>query len=396
MKQFFIKKEITAVIFIISLVTFSVINCIYSWPFLKEELTSTISTQDIETKMNNELYQKNSYIESYGFIQSVLGKREFNNFEVIKGTDNMLYLTSQQTKPRDTSIIVERMKRLQDVVENNNGQLVTLVPPDKYLEGKSASLDGYPSSFNNETADRYVQGLKDKGIEVLDYREYFQKSSLSIQDIFYQTDHHWKIESAFLATHELINYLNEKDSLNLDPEYYYRDINNYNQMTYKKGYIGSLGRKTGKLYSGVEDFTLIYPKYETSFVYDMNHYGQTTHREGRMDDTLINPSYFVNIRKDYLSPQYDFYAAYLDYNCSYAKIVNNNNPTGLKVAFYKDSYSLPLITFFSQVCSEIEIIDPRYYDGNIDKYFHENAFDYVFVSISPDLIYEDSFLFYQE
>ena len=167
-------------------------------------------------------------------------------------------------------------------------------------------------------------------------------------------------------------------------------------MTYKKSYIGSLGRKTGKLYSGVEDFTLIYPKYETSFVYDMNHYGQTTHREGRMDDTLINPSYFVNIRKDYLSPQYDFYAAYLDYNCSYAKIVNNNNPTGLKVAFYKDSYSLPLITFFSQVCSEIEIIDPRYYDGNIDKYFHENAFDYVFVSISPDLIYEDSFLFYQE
>ena len=58
MKQFFIKKEITAVIFIISLVTFSVINCIYSWPFLKEELTSTISTQDIETKMNNDLYQK--------------------------------------------------------------------------------------------------------------------------------------------------------------------------------------------------------------------------------------------------------------------------------------------------------------------------------------------------
>ena len=120
MKQFFIKKEITAVIFIISLVTFSVINCIYSWPFLKEELTLTISTQDIETKMNNDLYQKNSYIESYGFIQSVLGKREFNNFEVIKGTDNMLYLTSQQTKPRDTSIIVERMKRLQAVVENNN------------------------------------------------------------------------------------------------------------------------------------------------------------------------------------------------------------------------------------------------------------------------------------
>ncbi len=77
----------------------------------------------------------------------------------------MLYLTSQQTKPRDTSIIVERMKRLQDVVENNNGQLVTLVPPDKYLEGKSASLDGYPSSFNNETADRYVQGLKIKGLK---------------------------------------------------------------------------------------------------------------------------------------------------------------------------------------------------------------------------------------
>lgn len=393
MKQFFIKKEITAVIFIMSLVAFSIINCIYSWPLSKEKF---ISFQNIETKINNQLYQKILFIESYGFIQSVLGKKEFNNFEVIKGKDDMLYFTSQQTKPRETSVIVERMKRLQNVVEKNNGQFITLLPPDKCLEGKSDSLKGYPSSFNNETANAYVQGLKNNGIDVLDYREYFQKSSLAIQDIFYQTDHHWKIESAFLAFNQLIDYLNRRDSLNIDSKHYYRDINNYNQITYKNSYIGSLGRKTGKIYGGVEDFTVIYPKYETSFVYDMNHYGQKTHREGRMEDTLINPSYFTNIRKDYLNSQYDFYASYLDYNCSYAKIINKNNPKGLKVAFYKDSYSLPLITFFSQVCSEIEIIDPRYYDGNINKYFQENSFDYVFVSISPDLLYEDSFVFYHE
>lgn len=395
MKAFFRKKQITAILFVISLTIFAIVNGIYAWPLLQSKVGDMHSITDIENAINETMYQKTAFIESYGLLQSVLDKKEINNFEVIKGSDDMLYLTSKQNKPRDITTIIERMKTLQKVVEKNDGQLITLLPPDKYLEGKSASLDAYPQSYNNETADAYVTGLRQAGIDVLDYRDYFQESSLSIQDIFYKTDHHWKIESAFLASNELIQYLNTKDSLQLDSDGYYRNIENYNQITYPNSYIGSLGRKTGKLYSDIEDFTLIYPKYETSFIYDMNHYGEITHREGRMDDTLINPSYFVDKRDDYLNPLYDFYAAYLDYNCSYAKIINKNNPDGLKVAFYKDSYSLPLITFFSQVCSEVELIDPRYYDGDIDQYFKSNTFDYVFVSITPDMLYEENFIFYR-
>lgn len=395
MKAFFRKKQVTAIIFVISLTLFTIVNGVYAWPILQNTWHKNSSFADVENVINESIYQKTSFIESYGLLQSLLDKKEINNFEVIKGNDGMLYLTSKQAKPRDVTPMIERMIKLQDVVESNQGQVITLVPPDKYLEGKSASLHAYPQSYNNETADNYVKGLQQADIDVLDYRDYFKQSPLSIQDIFYKTDHHWKIESAFLANNELIAYLNTKDGLYLDPTGYYRNIENYNQITYSNSYIGSLGRKTGKLYSDIEDFTLIYPKYETSFTYDMNHYGEKTHREGRMDDTLINPSYFVNTREDYLNPQYDFYAAYLDYNCSFAKIVNKNNPDGLKVAFYKDSYSLPLITFFSQVCSEVTLIDPRYYDGNIDQYFKTNAFDYVFVSISPDMLYEENFIFYK-
>ncbi|MEG0276777.1 MAG: hypothetical protein RR630_07100 [Coprobacillus sp.] len=384
MKHFFIKKEITASLFIIILVLFSIVNCVYSLP---------IDMQEIESSINNSLLMKTSFIESYGFMQSVLEKRELNNFEVLKDNNDMLYLTSHQFSLRNVSQMVSRMHRLKETVESNNGQLITLIPPDKILEKRDASLDGYPYSYNNETADAYKEGLKN--ISVLDYRDIFLEKGLTNSDVFFKTDHHWKIETAFQAFQELVDYLNKKDSLKLDPQYYYRDLNNYNQFLYKDSYIGSIGRKTGKLYGGVEDYTLIYPNFETSFEYDMQHYGEKTHRAGRMDDTLINPHYFKIDRKDYLNPQYDFYSAYLDYNCSYAKIVNKNNPDGLKVVFYKDSYSMPLITFFSTVCSEIEIIDPRYYDKDINKYFEENKFDYVFVSMSPDLLYEDSFIFYK-
>lgn len=395
MKQFFIKKEITAIIFIISLVIFSIINCIYTLPSIQNSLQEDLTVESIDSVVNDSLYQKIFFIESYGYIQSLLNKKEVNNFEVIKDKNNMLYLTDSQTQVRDVSKIISRMKRLKETVESNQGKLMTLLPPDHFIESKSELMDGYPYNFNNETANNYIQGLEENNIDVLDFREYFMNSDLSIEDVFYKTDHHWKIESAFLANSELIQYLNKKGQLNLDPEGYYRDINHYNQITYKNKYVGSLGRKTGIIYSGLEDFTLIYPKYETLFTYDMEHYGNKTHREGRLEDTLINQAYYQEDRNDYLNPLYDFYSSYLDYNCSFAKIVNKNNPTGLKVAFYKDSFSMPLITFFSQVCSEIDIIDPRYYDGDINQLFEDNIYDYVFVSVSPDLINEESFIFYQ-
>ncbi|MFR7592426.1 MAG: alginate O-acetyltransferase AlgX-related protein [Longibaculum sp.] len=395
MKQFFLKKEITAILFIVSLIGFAIVNCVYAFPFLNETLKNGKSFQEIETLVNENLYQKKTFIESYGLIQESLDKKEFNNFEVIKGHDDMLYLSSLQFQERKTTQIIERMNKLQKVVKKQNGQLITLLPPDKYIEGKSSPLSGYPYSYNNETANQYINGLKKIGVPVLDYREYFQKTSLPIEDIFYKTDHHWKIQSAFQATQELIDFLNQKDSLNLDSDHFYYDINNYNQMTYKNCYIGSLGRKTGQIYSQAEDFTLIYPKFETNFTYDMDYYGNKTHKEGRMEDALINLYYFSSYQND-SNGQYDLYNSYLDYNCSYAKIVNKNNPNGLKVAFYKDSFSMPLITFFSHVCSEIDIIDPRFYDGDIDEYFQKNTFDYVFVSISPDLISEEAFLFFKE
>ena len=65
---------------------------------------------------------------------------------------------------------------------------------------------------------------------------------------------------------------------------------------------------------------------------------------------------------------------------------------GLKVLFIKDSLMVPVATFFTTVCSEVTLIDPRHYLDDINTYILENDFDYVFMSFSPPNLVDKFFI----
>ncbi|MNN69410.1 hypothetical protein D3C81_1851980 [compost metagenome] len=62
----------------------------------------------------------------------------------------------------------------------------------------------------------------------------------------------------------------------------------------------------------------------------------------------------------------------------------------------KDSYTVALAAFLSTVCSDIYMVDPRYYTGSIPEYIDSVKTDFVFVSFYPQDLTEDFFKFYDK
>lgn len=394
MKSFFRMKLIAAVLSLGLLLFLSVQTMAAFLPEMKElvqngEVAAGNIPELINATLDENVYQRYSFINVYGLLQKLMNKNEENNFEVVADTRGFFHYTFFADGPELEDDLVERVARLRDSLRGH-AKTIALMPPDKYVRGYTEFPTGIPYPYFNENADLYLLGLREKGVPYLDLRENLLDNGLPPEELFFKTDHHWTVQTAFWAFTELVDYFHKEHGINLDPGHYYTDINNYNRIKYDNFYIGSMGRKTGPLYAGADDFTLIFPKFATDYTcyYDIksNQFELT----GIFEEALLY-SYALNTPSDDFSISADRYGAYLHGNPPLVHITNNDNPQGLKVLFIKDSMSVPLAAFFSTVCSDVWLIDPRYYEGDMEQFAGEQELDFVIVSIYPQALVDEFF-----
>ena len=398
MKHYFLKKKMLAVLFCIGILAYPIMSLPSLLPKLKEfSKTNPASWQDtfssIDGIINENMAGRYNFIEGYGYLQTILGKHEINHLEVISGADGILYYQEYRKGPKDTSEITKRIQRLSAYEKKKGAETLVLLTPDKYIRGKSELIQGAPYNYANETADAYRKQLTTQNIPVIDFRIALENSDKQIDELVYRSDHHWRIETAFSAFTQLVEEFHSLYHISLDPDNQATNKENYNFITYPASFLGSQGRTSGVSYSGLDDFTYIYPKYPTSFTYEWNYQGTSFTKQGRFEQALTNPKY-LQTPAGY-DPINDKYSSYLDGNAGIAKIHNEQVQNGLKVLFIKDSYSLPLAAFFSTVCEDVELIDPRYYDGDIEDYIRTNTYTHVFVSFSAQSLDPSFFPFFE-
>ncbi|MFB8377855.1 alginate O-acetyltransferase AlgX-related protein [Paenibacillus taichungensis] len=397
MHNFFAKKRITAFLFILVLVTFSVLNIIQSFGPIQKTLASADFhyseakelIHELDDDINEHVFDKFGFVEAYGYMQTLMWKNEENNFEVVKDMEGKLHYTYFATGPTDTKDLSDRIAALGAHLDPKT-KLTYVMTPDKYVRGYTKFPEGIPYNYNNETADGFLANLKQDGIDTVDLREGLLESGIPAKDLFFITDHHWKIKTAFWAFGQLVNHLDGMYDKPLDPGHYFTDLNNYNVVPYQDIFIGSQGRKAGKYFAGDDDFDLIYPKFKT----DYSFYFKTGETEatlnGRFEDALLT-TYPLNVQGATYDLTADKYFTYLYGNQGIVHVVNKDKPNGLKVLFIKDSLAVPMISFLSTVVSEIYLIDPRYYTGDIVDFASETDLDHVFVSISPQDLVDEFF-----
>lgn len=399
MKKHIIKKNITSIIFVVMLFVFAGLNFVHTWPKLKEvkflevrnisQLQATVD--EAEAIIDDNVYQKYAFIEAYGVWHLILDKREVSGFSHIKDNKGYIhYADFWNDQNNDIDNIVNTVLALKEKAAANGTELVIMMPPVKDDETKVSYEIGMPYCDKNWVADEYLRRLGDAGIKVLDFRETLKNSSLTYNDCFYVTDHHWTTPAVFECFVEFTNKMNEWFGENLDPDNLYTNIDNYNILEYNESNLGSHGRGTGIVYAGgLDDFTLMYPKYATDFKYTWNMMGNESTLNGRLEDTLVST---YNIVNDNIYDQ-DKYAAYMNGIATYDFIVNKKNVDAPKVLFLRDSCTSPFAAFAAQLFSETDLIWTLKLDNDLDSYVDIAKYDYIVVSLYPDSLKNSMFKF---
>lgn len=403
MERYFKKKYITSLMFVVFILTFSILNFIGSYGEIKNSFKLSVEQgcsikniiSGIENTINDKVAGKYAFIEGYGFMQRLMGKNEEGNFEVVKDKQGFMHYTFFGFQENPVYELAERTQAFKDGLKNKDTKFMYLMPPDKYIRGYSELPKGIPYNYANETADNFLELLREKEIDIIDTRENLKYSGIPESELFFKTDHHWRTETVFWEFGELVNELNNRYGMNLDPTGYYRDKENYNFITYEDSFLGSMGRKTGVAYGQLDDFTLIYPKFKTSYSYYAETKGAKMQLEGRFEEALLTVSPF-RTKKGIYSLEGDKYSSYLFGNRGIVHVTNKDNPDGPKILFVKDSFSVPLAAFLSTVCSDVYLVDPRYYDKDIPEYVNSiDDLDVVIMSFGPQDLIDDFFNFYK-
>lgn len=329
-------------------------------------------TQGAEKEVNAVLDRGHFFIQLYGGVQRLAGRRIMKDAEpsytVIKLSDGTL--TFIRDSPEDPALQEESFSRLQDELAQRNTPFLYVQAPNKLAPGDDRLPMGV-ADYSNSYADGLLTMLSRIGIDTLDLREAFLAADGTWSSRFFSTDHHWTPEGAFLACRTLCDTLRGDYGFVIDAAY--TDPDNFFGTVYRDWFLGSQGKRVGSLYGGVDDITAWSPAFPTFFNYEV--YSQQINRTGSFDETLM---FYEHVKqKDWYNA--NPYTLYAGGDYPMARITNYLNRGGPRILLVRDSYSCALTPFLALGCSELATFDLRYF-GEDDKLL--NYVDW----LNPDLV----------
>lgn len=335
------------------------------------EVNTILTTTPILDKANNVVHT---------YVNNTLHKNENNGFEYVRDKNGYFYqgnfLNMPEIRPKDMALYI---KRLEKKFEDKNTKLIVLLYPSRYNDEWTKGYYGIPYNDYNEYEDKLLQYFRYYNIEHIDFREMYIEHSADIEDVFYKTDKHWTTQSSFAGFKVLTEYLNTEYDAGLDD--FYTNPNNYFWETHKDAFLGSYGKEVGLNYAGMDDYTLIIPKFSTAYSYTYSEGDTKVSVNGNMENTLINRDYLQS--DDYYNK--DLWLSYMGGYHETEEIINVNNTDGMNVLFIRDSNTSPLATFFSSYCSSISMINLEYADTEaVQSMIEAKEYDYIFIAMSVD------------
>lgn len=387
MRRHFVKKYLFTVLFLVAVFTFSVVNAYYVMPeivsYIKEEKWANISelVAGMENIINEKVYQKYAFVELNAFSTKVQGSNIENGFDFVKAKNGDLQYSNLVDSFQDSTYIKNSILRVKDMAIKAGVEPLLLLAPQKYIEGESEFEKGIPYSDKTPILDDLVSFAKENDIRYTDTREYIDEiKKYTGKDIYYKTDHHWRVETGFYMYGVLLDKLQENWSQDLNAEFY-KDLENYNIYEYKNSFLGSMGRETGVLYSGLDDFTLMYPKFETNFKRNSRFTvdGEWVNKEGTTYESLLS---IYNLKYDDSVYTSDKYGTYLDGINVEDHITNTLNPNGPRILVVCDSFMAVPATFLANNCSQLDMVWSIMYDGDFMSLLEQGNYDYVIIQLS--------------
>ena len=287
---------------------------------------------------------------------------------VIKDNNGQLQFATNKV---DSTPYAEEIGQVNELLKEKNVPFIYVQTPLKVIEGYT-QLPASVIDYAEINTDTFKEQLEEKAVDVLDLTENVKSAGLDYSTLFYNTDHHWRTQTAFWAVGEVVQYLKESAGIDLDPNHYYTDSSHYEETFYKQNFLGSQGRRVGKYYGGLDDYTLMTPNFDTSYEVKITKTNGSTVAEGTFEEAIIKKN-LLNATSVFTNR----YASYFGGDFPEVAIKNKNAENDFKVLIVKDSFALPFSAFFSTMVSETRMLDTRYYEGEVTDYIN---------SYNPDLV----------
>lgn len=327
----------------------------------------------VESTYNDGFVPKMKFVEIQGINRRVIGSRYYNTVMKL----NNGYLTYQYDTA-DVETYAKNIIQLSHFVKQRGSEFIYVAVPFK-TSPKDVDIQIPKGSFerSNDNQNKMLKILSDNGIDNYDLRVPLAADFDDWYSAFFRTDQHWKPETGFWAYQQMSSLLSEKYGYTEDPKT--KDISNYNIDVYKKRFLGSQGKKTGIIYSGLDDFSLIYPKFETNMTVDVPVHDD--HRAGSYYDVMLRPEF---LEKDYYN--INTYCSYIggDYPLCIQKNANAKN--NKKLLILKDSFTIAFQPYMSFVFDEVDVIDLRHYKKSLKNYIEKTNPDIVMIFYTSSMM----------
>ncbi|MBQ3123711.1 MAG: hypothetical protein IJC14_06085 [Firmicutes bacterium] len=333
----------------------------------------------METAVNEGAFHRQDFVEMYGLAQLAMNKKvitDYNYGSLYKTNyGQTTFAVIDRYVPESYMATYDLVNALrQDDIPFLYIQLPFKIPGEEY--GGKEQLPENIKDNSNINADNYVWGLDVAGVDTYDLRDDFWNSGMTQNELFFDTDHHWTIEGAFMTTGLIADFLNENYDIGIPEDLYTEE--NFNFDTYEDYFLGSMGRRVGKIYGGIDDFTLITPKFDTDIRLEQIEGMGYAEFEGTFEEAVLEMEYITD--PDIKTNRYAVYHG--DYQ--ELRFTNNLAENDSKILIIKDSFGIPVYSFLSLGVHEVRAIDMRLFEKNVAQYAAEYDPDLVIVMYNAD------------
>lgn len=335
-------------------------------------------------KLQNKLRAAEAVIDKYAtdyLVNRVKLIEYANNIEKLAGWNLQCYTDYNSVTFLEDGYLtgIEAVKEMTEIADNlgdlneflssYNIPVVYVHIPAKtcpYLDGELAET----VDFSNQNADSLLEKLKARGVPCLDLREAIHAQGLNHHELYYITDHHWKVESGLWAAGVIADYLNREEGFQIEPELY--DQSHYDFTIYPEWFLGSQGKKVTLAKTRADDFTVVIPRFETSLNCEIPSLGMREEGDFRI---LLDESKYQEKDVYNMSP----YHAYSWGDNALMTVTNLNDKSGKSILLIHDSYGDPVAPFMALGVETLYSMDMRFFSGSLQSFIEQKQPDLVIV-----------------
>lgn len=321
-------------------------------------------TSKFESYFSDQFPFREELSDMYSKIQLVFGKNKIKNYYVLE--DNWIMPTpSEKITDKELKNTAKVINELTEISIKLNKKVYYISTPHK--ESMLSHLypkytEGLQNATNNK--NKFKGYLDLKNINFIDIDENFlQKFNESEREyLYFKTDHHWNGIGGYEGFKTIIENMDEVENVSWDK---------YTKTIFDKGYfLGSYNMNLNKLVKEKEDIPYVHLKNKPNYEYYKY--------DGKKETRIKEEEVVATGRNEY---EILYGGAYMFGNaCNILKIRNEEALSNKKILIIRDSYQAPTSWLFSDIFSEVQLVDPRYTDNlnlSIDEIIKNSDADIV-------------------